>query len=477
MTRRLPSAPPNLPGFSYVRALGSGGFADVFLFEQNMPRRQVAVKVLLAEVVNDQVRQLFQAEANLMAQLSSHPAILTVFQASVSADGRPYLVMEYCSSTLSQQYRTEPLAVPDVLRIGIRIASAVETAHRGGVLHRDIKPSNILVTAYGHPVLSDFGIAATLSEADNAEAVGLSIPWSAPEVLLEEVSGSVAAEVWSIAATLYSLLAGRSPFEEAGSQNTSAELMSRIVKARVPPIGRADVPARLELILTRAMSRRPDARPRSVLELIRELQSVEAELDLPQTQLEVAMADWANHTPADADDKTRITGMNSIDPHVQRRRRKPAQAAGGAGSSRGRSMLGGSAPGSNSLTRTRTKPRRTAATRSLLAAAVLVVVIAATAVFLFVRASAGPIPAVNNIEGVASGDTVVFTWPDPGVAADDSYVVTLPDGASSIQRAREFSIDAADVSRVCITVAVNRAGKTGAPSGEKCVETPEAGSQ
>ena len=95
-----------LPGFAHVHVLGSGGFADVFLYEQNMPRRQVAVKVMLSEVVNDQVRQMFTAEANLMAQLSSHPAILTVYQASISADGRPYLVMELCSSSLSQRYRT-----------------------------------------------------------------------------------------------------------------------------------------------------------------------------------------------------------------------------------------------------------------------------------------------------------------------------------------------------------------------------------
>ncbi len=66
MARRLPSTPPILPGFSYLHILGSGGFADVFLYEQNMPRRQVAVKVMLSEVVNDQVRQMFQAEANLV---------------------------------------------------------------------------------------------------------------------------------------------------------------------------------------------------------------------------------------------------------------------------------------------------------------------------------------------------------------------------------------------------------------------------
>src|SRR5688572_26175760 len=138
-----------------------------------MPRRQVAVKVMLSEVVNDQVRQMFQAEANLMAQLSSHPAILTVYQAGVSSDGRPYLVMELCSSELAQRYRLERIPVHEVLRIAVKIGSAIETAHRATVLHRDLKPSNILTTAYGHPVLSDFGIASTLGESTDRESVGL----------------------------------------------------------------------------------------------------------------------------------------------------------------------------------------------------------------------------------------------------------------------------------------------------------------
>ena len=231
MARRLPSQPPVLPGFSYVHVLGSGGFADVFLYEQNMPRRQVAVKVMLSEVVNDQVRQMFQAEANLMAQLSGHPSILTVYQAGVSADGRPYLVMELCSASLSERYRRERISVAEVLRIAVKIGSAVATAHRAGVLHRDIKPSNILLTAYGHPVLSDFGIAASIAVAKEEDSVGLSIPWSAPEVLLDETPGSIASEVWSLGATVYSLLAGRSPFEVPGGSNSSTDLMSRIARA------------------------------------------------------------------------------------------------------------------------------------------------------------------------------------------------------------------------------------------------------
>ena len=121
MVQRRPSPPPVLPGFTHIRLLGTGGFADVFLYEQNMPRRQVAVKVMLADVVTDSVRRMFQAEANLMAQLSSHPGILTVYQASISPDGRPYLVMELCSAQLASRYRAERIPVAEVLGIGVRI--------------------------------------------------------------------------------------------------------------------------------------------------------------------------------------------------------------------------------------------------------------------------------------------------------------------------------------------------------------------
>ncbi|KQR54629.1 serine/threonine protein kinase [Leifsonia sp. Leaf336] len=472
MARRLPSQPPNLPGFSYVRVLGSGGFADVFLYEQNMPRRQVAVKVMLAEVVTSQVKQMFQAEANLMAQLSTHPSILTVYQASVSSDGRPYLVMELCSSAIGQRYRSEPLPVPEVLSIGVRIASAVETAHRAGVLHRDIKPSNILTTAYGHPVLSDFGIAATLSEADVTEAIGLSIPWSAPEVLLDETSGAIASEVWSLGATIYSLLAGRSPFEQPGKENTSAELIQRITKGRPQPIGRADVPPRLEQILMRSMSRKPSARQRSALELIRELQSVEAELGLPQTPIEVAMDDWALATADDPEERTRVKGVVAVDPGSLRRRRR-AQAVAAATTTRAptRTMVResiGSSPTSPPAAPSRVSRALIAA---LVACALLVVVLGVTAAVVLVRASAAnDIPTVRDLSGRVAEGTIVFSWTDPGIESGDSYQVTVDDQPPSSQRATEFRVDAKPGQTVCVTVTVNRDGKTGSPSGQKCVQ-------
>lgn len=470
MARRLPSTPPTLPGFSYLTVLGSGGFADVFLYEQNMPRRQVAVKVMLAEVVNDSVRQMFQAEANLMAQLSTHPSILTVYQASVSADGRPYLVMELCSAGLSERYRREPLPVLDVLRIGVKIASAVETAHRAGVLHRDIKPSNILLTAYGHPVLSDFGIAATLSESENTESVGLSIPWSAPEVLMDETAGTIASEVWSMAATVYSLLAGRSPFEMPGNANRSADLISRINRAQPEPIGRPDVPPRLELLLRRAMSKRPEARPQRVLELIRELQSVESELGAPQTPLEVAMDDWALATLGDAEEKTRLRALPSVTPPPRRRRRTAASASPAglpALSSGGGRNQSASPPGPAA-------PEPTGRVRwlawGLVGTAALVLALGATAALVLLRAGSDTLPQVSNIGSVLAGGAVEFSWSDPGLRAQDSYQITTGDGRSSLQRSPQFSVAARPGQRVCITVTVNREGRLGAPSAEKCVD-------
>ena len=471
MTRRLPSTPPKLPGFAFIRVLGSGGFADVFLYEQNMPRRLVAVKVLLAEVVNDELRQMFQAEANLMAQLSSHPSILTVYQASVAADGRPYLVMEYCSSTLGQRYRAVQLPLAEVLSIGVRIASAVETAHRQGVLHRDIKPSNILTTAYGHPVLSDFGIAATLGEAETNEAVGLSIPWSAPEVLHDDISGTVASEVWSLGATVYSLLAGRSPFEIPGGDNATIALMSRIEKAKPAPTGRVDVPLSLERILARSMSKRPQDRQASALEFIRDLQSVEEELGLPQTPLEVAMDDWALATAVDLDERTRIGGQHAVagGQAGRRRTRRSGQRSSGT------VLVTDSRPDDGTSARRRTAPPTT---RRLVwgisVAAALIVALVGAGVIAVVQGTRG-IPVVTDVEGAVAGTSVTFTWSDPGIESGDAYIVTVDGQASPMTRDAHYDVPAQEGDRVCATVTVTRDGKSGTPSAERCVDVQAGG--
>ncbi|MCL3863204.1 serine/threonine-protein kinase [Actinotalea sp. K2] len=346
--RREPSTPPTIPGYVHTRVLGMGGFADVFLYQQLMPRRSVAVKVLLASSLGDEVRERFRTEADLMAQLSHHPSIVTIYHADVAADGRPYLVMEYCSRPgLGQRYRTERMGVAEVLRIGVRLASAVETAHRAGILHRDIKPANVLITDFGWPALTDFGIAATTGWSSGS-AVGMSIPWSPPELLSPDPTGDVRADVYSLAATVYSLLARRSPFEVPDGQNTAADLISRIERAPLAPTGRGDVPDSLHAVLARAMDRSPARRHHSALAFARALQLVEAELMLPLTSLDLpedivtevvgepgAWPGSADDDPAADDQATRLRPVRSVSPEA------PSPGAGQGGGADLAGALGG----------------------------------------------------------------------------------------------------------------------------------------
>src|SRR6187549_2119366 len=279
-----------------------------------MPRREVAVKVLLADRISSTAAQEFADEANVMAMLSTHPAIVTIYQAGVAGDGRPYLVMEYCPRpNLQLRARKESFSVAEALRVGVQVAGAVETAHRAGVLHRDIKPANILVTEYNRPALTDFGIASTTNAA--AESAGLSIPWSPPESFADVPRSDPRSDVYQLGATVYSLLAGRSPFEVAEQRNTAAELIERIERMPLPALGRADAPSSLERTLERAMAKAPADRHESALAFARALQKVQIELSHAVTPIDIlddAVAD--DEIDDDDDGLTRVRGVVSIDP-------------------------------------------------------------------------------------------------------------------------------------------------------------------
>jgi serine/threonine protein kinase len=308
LMRRTPSSPPDLPGYTPLGLLGSGGFADVFLYEQRLPRRKVAVKVLLADDIDQGTRAQFVAEANLMARLSAHPFIVTIFHADVSADGRPYFVMEYCSGpSLSERYKRQPFTVEDALRTGIRLSGAVATAHAAGILHRDIKPANVLTNDYGWPALSDFGISSDLEgelpvhtmsftgdpaatgsgTGSDRAAVGMSVPWSPPELFEDDPRPDTRSDVFALAATVHTLLAGRTPFEVPGRSNGPLDLIGRIERGRITPIDRDDVPATLQEVLATGMAVRREDRYQSAVEFGRALQRIELELGYSVTGVEV----------------------------------------------------------------------------------------------------------------------------------------------------------------------------------------------
>ena len=284
-----PQGPP-IPGAKPKRFLGAGGFADVFLYEQQVPRRDVAVKIL-RQGGSQRDHHRFTTEADLMARLSSHPSIVSVYGAGTVEEERSYLIMEYCPPPhLGKLAASQPLSLTRALEIGIQVAGAVETIHRVGYLHRDIKPANILLTPFGRPVLGDFGIAAPIGlSVEQDEFGGASPPWASPEQQLDQESLTPASDVYALAATIYTLLVGRSPHVDVSGadRNDQLSMLDRVLHRAIPPIGRRDVPEQLERVLVTAMAKSPSGRYASAVALARALQQVQTDLQLATTQLDV----------------------------------------------------------------------------------------------------------------------------------------------------------------------------------------------
>ncbi len=487
MAARIPSQPPELEGYRFVRPLGTGGFSDVFVYEQVLPHRTVAVKVLLADLGDAGVAS-FTSEANLMARLSTHPFIVTIHTAGISADGRPYLVMEYCSRpNLSERYKTRPLSVDDALRTGVRVASAVETAHRAGILHRDIKPGNVLTNDYGYPALTDFGIAGAAdallggrgvggSGDTGTESVGLSVPWSPPEMFLDVPEHGVRSDVFSLAATLHTVLAGRTPFEVPGGPNTAVDLMSRIERGQVTPPARDDIPRSLAAVLARGMAPRREDRYPSALEFGRALQRVELELGFAPTTLEIADTVHETNIVVDAPDaaETRVRSLPTIVPDAP-----AAQAPAVAPPVVTPAAPGPSAPGAG--------PSR-APLVGVLVAIVSLLVIAGVVITIVLtggpveRPGVDPAPTATGgsavgqgtvpvaTEGAATpspdGTAVTFTWVNPDPQDGDVYYWARAESpaARTATEDTEVVVDGlVPGSRVCLNVEIGRAGRTSQP--------------
>ncbi|WLQ08344.1 serine/threonine-protein kinase [Arthrobacter oryzae] len=529
-TRRGPAVPPAIEGYQYVQHLGSGGFADVYLYEQDRPRRKVAVKVLLADLKTEGARRRFESEANLMAQLSTHPFIVTIYEANVTASGHSYLAMEYCSKpNLNVRLRRQRFSVDDALAVGIQVASAVETAHRAGIAHRDIKPANILVTDYNRPALTDFGISGTTDSAADDDG-GMSIPWSPPESFQRLDADGVMVDVWALGATVYTLLAGHSPFAAPGGNNSPRELMSRIASAPLPALDRIDVPKSLQQVLAAAMAKQSASRYPSAHSFALALQRVQAELSLAVTRFEV-LDDGpdAEHSGGDStEDATRIRSVVSIDPRaggdttVARRSggtaaaaffppppspavpaSRPAAAAGTGGDDRPAPFTplpvedtqlrpaepvplpdGGEGP----------QPRRHP--KWLLVAAGGVLAVAAVIGLVSVNGGAttpaapetspgldGPldavapgsvVPAPARLSGTKEGESVTFTWENPAPAAGDTYmwraVSVMHSGEyTSSSEARAVIVSSPD-GQTCLEVVIRRSNGQATPEPAKaCV--------
>jgi len=205
---------PDIPGHEVIDVLGSGGFATVYRTWQVAVSRETAVKVDSRALPAERDQRRFFREVAAAGRLSGHPHVIDVYDAGTLRDGRPYMVMELCpgGSLNDELQRNGPLNPASACQIGVNLADALAAAHELGILHRDLKPANILVNRYGVVGIADFGLASIIA-AGGEQSVSrdaLTPAYAPPESFRAE-EPAPAADVYSMAATLYALMAGRPP--------------------------------------------------------------------------------------------------------------------------------------------------------------------------------------------------------------------------------------------------------------------------
>jgi serine/threonine protein kinase/N-acetylneuraminic acid mutarotase len=262
-------------GFENARQVARGGAGVVYCCYETALGRNVAVKVLPSHF-DEESKERFLREGYAMGGLSGHPNIVNILRVGVTESNRPYIVMPYCAAdSLAVRLRREgPIPWPEALQIGVKLCGALETAHRTGTLHRDIKPANVLINDYGEAQLTDFGIAHI--EGGFETAVGFfsgTIDYTAPEVMTGNPA-TVAADIYSLGATIYALIAGNAAHERKKGEDLIAQYL-RISSTRVPDMRPDGIPDAVCSAIEHAMSIDPAERPASAEEFGRELQAAQ----------------------------------------------------------------------------------------------------------------------------------------------------------------------------------------------------------
>jgi eukaryotic-like serine/threonine-protein kinase len=248
--------------YEIIRQLGKGATSAVYLGRDPFNGRQVAIKLVRREVLQDQehgkrFRKLFLMEASLAGKLS-HPHIASIFDA-VSDDQDSYLVIEYVpGGTLEQHIKPDSLLpVKRVIEIAFKCCKALDYAHQHGIIHRDIKPANILLSDDSDIKITDFGAAMAVS-GDTTQISGIGSPaYMSPEQLREE-SLSHHTDMFSLGVVIYQLLTGHLPFKGA----TSYSMVNQIITVDPPPPSthRPEIPANVDAIVAQAMRKDPAER-------------------------------------------------------------------------------------------------------------------------------------------------------------------------------------------------------------------------
>jgi serine/threonine protein kinase/lipopolysaccharide biosynthesis regulator YciM len=246
--------------YKILSKLGEGGMGVVYEAEDIRLRRMVAVKVLPPDLTRDSdAKERFLQEARAPSMLD-HRNICTIHEVDETEDGQMFIVMaRYEGQTVKQEIERGPLGLEQAVKITEQVAEGLRDAHEKGIIHRDIKPANIMVTDAGQAKIMDFGVAKLAAQKTEFKAGatwGTVVYMSPEQVRGEEVDRRT--DIWSVGVVLYEMLTGQWPFKGDYEQ----AVMYSILNEEPEPLTslRSDVPAELESIVMKAMSKDPDQR-------------------------------------------------------------------------------------------------------------------------------------------------------------------------------------------------------------------------
>lgn len=263
-----------IAGYDIEALIGAGGMGEVYRARDRRLGREVAFKVLEATIAADQeYRAQFEHEAQTASALS-HPNIVTIYNVAEEGDVT-FITMELVQGQTLRQLLAAPMPLGTALDVSVQLASALSAAHAVGVVHRDLKPENIMVTPDGLVKVLDFGIAKREGvPSDDGTTVG-TLGYMSPEQAMGQPAGP-ASDQFSFGAILYEILTGRHAFERESRTQT----LDAIISAEPRPVQaiNSKVPVPLRLIVTRCLSKRPDARYASTRDLELALRKVRNEM-------------------------------------------------------------------------------------------------------------------------------------------------------------------------------------------------------
>lgn len=313
-----------LGDYKIERSIGQGGMARIYKGYDDKLERYAAIKIFDAQGVAsdelDEYRQRFMREARAIARLR-HPNIVSVYQTGTYEDLN-YMAMMFIEGRDLRYVLKEHVAHStrmskvDILRIISDIASALDYAHREGVIHRDVKPSNIMIMADGHAILTDFGLALSIPEGTIGTTFG-SVHYIAPEQATSSALAVPQSDLYSLGVVLYEMLTGKVPFDDASAMSVALKHLSE--PPPPPTMYNTDISPEVEVMVLKALDKDAGKRYQTGAAFIAALENAFGMTDEDEmTRRLMALPEWATNPqmshltiPQVPADESKPSGLNA----------------------------------------------------------------------------------------------------------------------------------------------------------------------